>query len=447
MPEWMSKARSIGVCCTTLLAAVVFVLLLAPAPAAAGGGSNCCFANGGLGCDDASCEATVCGNDSFCCEEAWDSICASQAEAVCEVCGGSGGGPQPSICRGPGFWGTHAGNEKGNTNMVQTLLDEVGCLEVCGEIIDDTDIASADSAEEALCVSPKSGPQIQLARFLLTQALNCIVSTGEADCDPEAWAVCNAACEEGTDLETMQGCKAYLDCQANGGALDFEGNCITGSCQLIEAPLGEGNGEPLACGATVSCPEGYSCVPTVGCDDAALVNEELEIDWSSGSVNSSSENKCKRANKSACAVVGAREAQCSSGTRDEAESCCVSCGEACAEQDACIAACEAFEGCDPEVACDFQDNCFDTCFAGGFGTTCEDDCLSAWIYYCNQTEAPENVEACIAAYEFAAEEGFCEACLPDPDVCIDDLPTSGRSSGGRDFWSASTSKGKKSGQW
>jgi hypothetical protein len=55
-----------------------------------GGGSNCCFANGGLGCDDPACQDAVCAIDPFCCDTAWDSICAGEAANLCEVCGGGG---------------------------------------------------------------------------------------------------------------------------------------------------------------------------------------------------------------------------------------------------------------------------------------------------------------------------------------------------------------------
>jgi len=48
--------------------------------------SNCCIDHGGLGCDDLTCEDTVCSQDPFCCDIAWDSICAAQANDLCEVC-------------------------------------------------------------------------------------------------------------------------------------------------------------------------------------------------------------------------------------------------------------------------------------------------------------------------------------------------------------------------
>lgn len=47
------------------------------------GDSTCCAASGGLGCDDPACQAAVCGVDSFCCEVAWDAICAGQALSLC----------------------------------------------------------------------------------------------------------------------------------------------------------------------------------------------------------------------------------------------------------------------------------------------------------------------------------------------------------------------------
>jgi hypothetical protein len=49
--------------------------------------SNCCSDHAGTGCDDSSCEATVCGLDAFCCAIAWDDRCAAWANNVCSVCG------------------------------------------------------------------------------------------------------------------------------------------------------------------------------------------------------------------------------------------------------------------------------------------------------------------------------------------------------------------------
>ncbi len=52
------------------------------------GGIDCCFPNGTPGCTDATCQATVCGLDPFCCDVSWDSICAAEAIANCQICRG-----------------------------------------------------------------------------------------------------------------------------------------------------------------------------------------------------------------------------------------------------------------------------------------------------------------------------------------------------------------------
>lgn len=59
------------------------------------GGSNCCFANGGIGCDNIDCQTCVCTADPFCCDVAWDGLCAGAANpggACAASCPCEGGG-------------------------------------------------------------------------------------------------------------------------------------------------------------------------------------------------------------------------------------------------------------------------------------------------------------------------------------------------------------------
>ena len=53
------------------------------------GTGDCFIANGTPFCDDEACCEAVCAVDAFCCQTAWDKICASTANAICE--GGMGG--------------------------------------------------------------------------------------------------------------------------------------------------------------------------------------------------------------------------------------------------------------------------------------------------------------------------------------------------------------------
>ena len=52
-----------------------------------GGGGNCFSPHGGQGCVTIACCEAVCTNDPYCCNTAWDAICAAKAIEVCTDCG------------------------------------------------------------------------------------------------------------------------------------------------------------------------------------------------------------------------------------------------------------------------------------------------------------------------------------------------------------------------
>jgi hypothetical protein len=70
------------------------------------GGSNCCVAHPTPGCDNAACQSAVCSQDPFCCNNQWDSICANEAIAKCAVCGASTCPPNNNNCGLPSPDGT-----------------------------------------------------------------------------------------------------------------------------------------------------------------------------------------------------------------------------------------------------------------------------------------------------------------------------------------------------
>lgn len=50
--------------------------------------SSCCEPTGAQGCDDATCQNSVCAVDPFCCDTSWDSICVTEAQTLCSpLCG------------------------------------------------------------------------------------------------------------------------------------------------------------------------------------------------------------------------------------------------------------------------------------------------------------------------------------------------------------------------
>jgi hypothetical protein len=176
------------------------------------------------------------------------------------------------ICRTPGFFGTHAGEEKEGrsediTGAILGRFNDVNDpdLTICGAVI-----ATSDDAIQAICVSPKGNIELQLARQLTAAALNCIVSNSGSDdacialtdtagvpCGGTSieaiWNACNAECDNDGDVtvdvdldndpatpDVAVSCIAALDCFNNGFVLDpATGECTDEQSGCHERALDE----------------------------------------------------------------------------------------------------------------------------------------------------------------------------------------------------------------
>ena len=198
-------------------------------------------------------------------------------------------GSAPGICRTPGFFGTHGGEEKANsTNITLALLEAFNAvndpdLTICGQTITNTDVGSVNSALEAICVSPKGDSRLQLARQLMAAALNCIITNSDepnavacpsaglegAVCggvsNEDIFNACNEACAVGDLTVTIDSevisCIGALDCFNNGGSFEFdealgEFACLEVADSCHDQPLDQGcfdfeppgsAGSPRAC--------------------------------------------------------------------------------------------------------------------------------------------------------------------------------------------------------
>jgi hypothetical protein len=206
-----------------------------------GGGSNCCVPNGGLGCDDPECEAIVCGLDPFCCDTAWDSICADEAAQFCgDLCGG-GGNP---AC-GPG-----AGD--------CCIADGTpGCDDVdCCEAICAADPFCCDTSWDSICSgAAQANPLCDQGACAGGDccgdpgAGSCCVADGTPCCDDVD--CCNIVC--GVDPFC---CDTSWDSICAGEAADLCGDLCAGAC---------GPGVPFACGPGAG--DCFVADGTPGCDD------------------------------------------------------------------------------------------------------------------------------------------------------------------------------------
>lgn len=196
------------------------------------------------------------------------------------------------ICRSAGFWSTHAG---ATGNVTRAAIDACdGCLNVCGEIISDTALDSADSALEALCIAPRGDSRLQLARQLATLSLNCCISGFGKRCenDPERaalFASCDTLCT-GDDGSNLDECIEMLECLNEGGTLsdDSKRRCRRGTC-----------------------------------GDRAVCNDELGLCFTGVPGSSALECSEARGPFNECTLLPPGEQECATGTADSApETCC-----------------------------------------------------------------------------------------------------------------------------
>jgi hypothetical protein len=151
---------------------------------------------------------------------------------------------------------------------------------------------NADSALEAICVSPRGDDRLQLVRQMTVMELNCELSSVNPDCSGNAglsglFDDCTKAClGDPTATRTIGDCIGEIDCFNNGGAVDEQ----TGLCGASPS----GNCEQR------NLPPPFN---TAGGADTPQV--------------------CNAARKNACTVVPPGELTgCSAGTRQQAPETC-----------------------------------------------------------------------------------------------------------------------------
>jgi hypothetical protein len=189
-----------------------------------GGPGDCCVDHGAPGCSDVACCQLVCAIDPFCCETAWDSICAGEADSLCGIC--NGGGP----C-GPGA---------GDCCVADGTP---GCDDVdCCALVCSIDPFCCDVAWDGICADEADG--------------FCGICDG-GPCGPGAGDCCVANGTPGCD--DVNCCQ--LVCSIDPFCCDvaWDGICANEADDLCDCG-------PLTCGGAKS---GDCCEPSVfpGCDD------------------------------------------------------------------------------------------------------------------------------------------------------------------------------------
>ena len=215
--------------------------------------------------------------------------------------------PGDAICRTPGFWGARGGDDgdasyKHGRNITLETIGLGTGLEICGNLITNTDLGSSASAIEAICIS-KGDPMAKYIRMATSAALNCEL----ADCGgiSDLLVQCNADCIAG-DEDAMNACAGELGCFNEGGVYvegecHFAGTChpigsdgVGGSGQICSFDSDKQDADPnLACGISDE-----KCYRVETCHDRELCPDGVDGDFCFEPPGpASSPKKCNKARK------------------------------------------------------------------------------------------------------------------------------------------------------
>jgi hypothetical protein len=238
-------------------------------------------------------------------------------------------------------------------NLTQAVIDAAsGCLEVCGEVITNTAMFSADSALEAICSTGANGMVEaalgynvnQLSRQLTAAALNCVISgdtsgTCAGISIQPIFTECNNLCESffvnGNNANanglSVSECIGRIDCFNNGGQWNDLVGCYTGTCadgSLCGEDAG-GCADGSECDTSGSCHDRELCNPDVGlCLDAnkAGINcdapDAPEVCYGKhGPAGSGKACNAVKQRGDECLILEPWELNCDTGTKADVESC------------------------------------------------------------------------------------------------------------------------------
>jgi len=406
---------------------------------------NCCEANGNAGCDDEGCEATVCEADAYCCDVNWDNICANEALEMCDIC----------------MVGPECGD--GSCNGDETCQD---CPEDCGWCEGEGGCCIAngtpgcDDPEVTACVCDMDPYCCETAwdQLCASEADECGTCNGDCCVGNDTPGCDDETCEASVCEADPYCCDTKWDGICAGAAEDMCEICIAGPVCGDGACTGDEGCEdcPEDCGW---CPgEGGCCIAngTPGCDDPAVTECVCDMDpyccesqWDS--LCASEADECGTCNGDCCVgndTPGCDDETCEASVCEADPYCCdtkwdgICAGAAEDMCEICIAgpvcgdgACTGDEGCEdcPEDCgwCPGEGGC---CIANGTPgcddpdvTQCVCDmdaycCTNQWDSLC-ASQADEcgtcNGDCCAGNDTPGCDDETCEAavCEVDPYCC------------------------------
>ena len=234
-------------------------------------GGDCCSEHAGVQCDDATCQACVCGIDSTCCDIQWDSTCADEAGVECAV---SCACPEAGDC-----CAEHAGVGCDERSCESCVCDlDPSC---CNDGWDATCASEGQNECSIMCSCAVKGPcctqhddvgceETTCQQCVCTLDESCCTDSWDQTCADESQVECAARCT----CDTQSDCCAERD---TSGCSDS--TCESCVCDLDNACCTGIWDATCASEATVECADACFCQASSGCagdcngDGEVTINE------------------------------------------------------------------------------------------------------------------------------------------------------------------------------
>lgn len=222
------------------------------------GTETCCGTHTSTGCVDLDCQSCVCGSDSFCCTTSWDALCVASAGAECEsTCG----------CGAPADCCANHGSTGCNNDACEDCVcaDDAFCCESAWDGLCADAAATACNGvclcDDGSCCFAHAAPGCDAP-----ECMDCVCGADSFCCDASWDELCVAAggttCNDACQCAPTPGAEACCSSHTSPGCVDVAcQQCVCGQDSFCCSTGWDGICVTIAAD---TCDASCNCSPTLG---------------------------------------------------------------------------------------------------------------------------------------------------------------------------------------